>query len=205
MTSPPRWNRRRLSHENPPRSRLHFNHIHHDRAAAIKIRATDVSFWYGADQALFNIDLNIYDREVTAFLGPSGCGKTTLLRCFNRTNDIIDPVRMEGLIELEGMDINAPELDPVDVRRRFGWVAQKPNPFPSSVYKNIAYGPRIQGLVRNRQETEEIVEKSLRRARHVGRDKGSSASARHRALGRSAAAALYRQGHCHCARCHFDG
>lgn len=143
---------------------LHFNAFHHNQAAAIKMCAKNVSFWYGADQALFNIDLNIYDREVTAFLGPSGCGKTTLLRCFNRTNDIIDHVRMEGLIELEGMDINAPDLDPVDVRRRFGWVAQKPNPFPSSVYKNIAYGPRIQGLVRNRQETDDIVEKSLRRA-----------------------------------------
>lgn len=143
---------------------LHFNHIHHSQNSPIKMRADRVNFWYGEKQALFDINLEICEREVTSLIGPSGCGKTTLLRCLNRTNDDIDNVRMTGKILLEGMDIYAPELDPVEVRKRFGWVAQKPNPFPFSVYKNIAYAPRIHGLAADRAETDEIVERSLRRA-----------------------------------------
>jgi len=136
---------------------------HHNALNDAKVQVQDVSFWYGPKQALKDISIDIYDREVTAFIGPSGCGKTTLLRCINRSNDEVPGARMTGRILLAGGDINAPGLDPPLMRRRFGWVAQKPNPFPWSVYTNIAYGPRIHGLVQTRQETDALVETCLRR------------------------------------------
>jgi phosphate transport system ATP-binding protein len=144
--------------------RLHVSKHHHLAAAQVKVDIDSLNFWYGHKQALFDINLAIFEHEVTAFIGPSGCGKSTLLCCLNRINDTLDHTRLTGRITLDGADIYAPDVDPVEVRRRFGWVAQKPNPFPSSVYKNIAYGPWIQQLVNNKAETDEVVERSLRRA-----------------------------------------
>lgn len=135
----------------------------HDRAHDVMIDVRGVSFWYGAKKALDNVDLQIYRREVTAFIGPSGCGKSTLLKCLNRTHDITPGVRMEGTILVDGLDINDPEIDPPMLRRRFGWVAQKPNPFPWSVYTNVAYGARLHGLVDGRAATDELVERCLTR------------------------------------------
>lgn len=135
----------------------------HDTGNGVKIDVRNVNFWYGAKHALKDIDLQIHHCEVTAFIGPSGCGKTTLLRCLNRSQDMVPGARMTGTILVDGQDINAPDLDPPLVRRRFGWVAQKPNPFPFSVYANVAYGPRIHGLVKGRRETDVLVESCLRR------------------------------------------
>ena len=101
----------------------------HNLAHPAKITIEDVSFWYGPKQALKHVSLEIYKNEVTAFIGPSGCGKTTLLRCLNRTNEIIEHTRMDGRILLDGEDIYAPDTDPPLLRQRFGWIAQKPNPF----------------------------------------------------------------------------
>jgi phosphate transport system ATP-binding protein len=137
----------------------------HDLRKATKIEVINLSFWYGKKLALDHISLRIYASEVTALIGPSGSGKTTLLRCLNRSNDpeIVPNARIEGSVLLDGEDIYAPDLDPPVVRRRFGWVAQRPNPFPWSVYSNVAYGPRIHGLVFTRAETDALVEKTLRR------------------------------------------
>jgi len=143
---------------------LHFTAHHHVDGANVKMKVEHVDFWYGDNQALYDVNLDIYDNEVTAFIGPSGCGKTTLLRCLNRTNDIIPGVRIEGLITLDDHDIYEKGADPVHLRRRFGWVAQKPNPFSSSIYKNVIYGPSIQGMVDSRDDRDEIVETSLKRA-----------------------------------------
>ena len=139
-------------------------HPQHDGCNGVKMAIQKVNFWYGDKQALQDINLEINDREVTAFIGPSGCGKTTLLRCLNRSNDWVLGARQTGTILLDREDINNPELDPPIVRRRFGWVAQKPNPFPWSVYANVAYGPQIHGLVSGRAETDALVEDCLRRA-----------------------------------------
>jgi phosphate transport system ATP-binding protein len=133
----------------------------HDGANPTKLQIESVSFWYGDKQALQNVSLNLFEKEVTAFIGPSGCGKTTLLRCLNRTNDVIPGTRLEGKILLDGQDIHASDVDPPLLRRRFGWVAQKPNPFPWSVHYNVAYGPRIHGLVRTRAETDALVHDCL--------------------------------------------
>jgi phosphate transport system ATP-binding protein len=122
-----------------------------------------LSLWYAQSQALFDISLLIPEKKITAFIGPSGCGKSTLLRCFNRLNDLIDEVRIEGSISIEGADIRDPNLDVNALRKRVGMVFQKSNPFPKSIFENVAYGPRIQG-VRNRETLEEIVETSLRGA-----------------------------------------
>jgi phosphate transport system ATP-binding protein len=135
----------------------------HDQGNGAKVAIEGVSFWYGSTQALSDINLKIYEHEVTAFIGPSGCGKTTLLRCLNRSNDVIPETRLEGRILLDGKDIHDPEIDPPLLRRRFGWVAQKPNPFPWSIYSNVVYGPKIHGLVRTRGERDELVERTLRR------------------------------------------
>ncbi len=144
--------------------KLHLGpHPFHDRRNNTKIDVRGVNFWYGRKQALKNVNLEIPDCEVTAFIGPSGCGKTTLLRCLNRSHDLIPGTRLEGTILVDGQDINDPALDPPLVRRRFGWVAQKPNPFPFSVYANVAYGPRIHGLVAGRSDTDALVEETLRR------------------------------------------
>jgi phosphate transport system ATP-binding protein len=128
-----------------------------------KLSARSVSFFYGTKQALKDISLDIPANQVTAFIGPSGCGKSTFLRCFNRMNDLIDGSRLEGEIFLDDEDIYAPEVDVVGLRKEIGMVFQKPNPFPMSIYDNVAYGPRIHG-VKKRTELDEIVEKSLRQA-----------------------------------------
>ena len=139
-------------------------HPVHDPDHRLKSRIEDLSFWYGQKQALFDINLDIYDQEVTAFVGPSGCGKTTLLKCLNRTNEIIPDARLTGRVLLDGEDIYASDLDPTLLRRRIGWVAQKPNPFPWSVYNNVAYGARLHGLVSGKDETDELVRGCLERA-----------------------------------------
>lgn len=129
-----------------------------------KISAQGVSVFYGEKQAVHHIDLEIPEKSVTAFIGPSGCGKSTFLRCMNRMNDTIDGCRVTGKIILDGTDINAPEQDVVLLRAKVGMVFQKPNPFPKSIYDNIAYGPRIHGLFSSKAELDEIVETSLQRA-----------------------------------------
>jgi len=122
-----------------------------------------LSLWYGTSRALKEISLMIPAKRITAFIGPSGCGKSTLLRCINRLNDLIDEVRIEGDIRLEGGSIYAPSLDVNALRKRVGMVFQKSNPFPKSIFENVAYGPRIQGM-NDRRELEAIVERSLRGA-----------------------------------------
>jgi phosphate transport system ATP-binding protein len=131
---------------------------------APKITADNVNVWYGTTHAIKDVTVAIKDNAVTAFIGPSGCGKSTFLRCLNRMNDTIDIARIEGRIEIDGQDIYAPSVDPVQLRARVGMVFQKPNPFPKSIYDNVAYGPRIHGLARSKDELDEIVERSLRRA-----------------------------------------
>ncbi|XAG85727.1 phosphate ABC transporter ATP-binding protein PstB [bacterium 19MO03SA05] len=126
--------------------------------------ARDVKVFYGESQALHGINMDIVENEVVAFIGPSGCGKSTFLRCLNRMNDTIDSARVEGSVTLDGQDIYHPSLDVVQLRAQVGMVFQKPNPFPKSIYENIAYGPRLHGLVDNKADLEEIVENSLRRA-----------------------------------------
>ncbi|MBU3028821.1 phosphate ABC transporter ATP-binding protein PstB [Paracoccus marinaquae] len=130
----------------------------------IKISAKDVQVYYGDKHAIKDVNVEILDKTVTAFIGPSGCGKSTFLRCINRMNDTIPICRVEGRIALEGEDIYDKRVDPVQLRAKVGMVFQKPNPFPKSIYDNVAYGPRIHGLARNRAELDEIVEKSLRGA-----------------------------------------
>jgi phosphate transport system ATP-binding protein len=137
-----------------------------DEAEALQIMVDvrDLDFAYGGNQVLHNVTLQMPARAVTAFIGPSGCGKTTLLRCFNRMNDLVDGARItRGAIHLNGVDINAAELDVVELRRRVGMVFQKSNPFPKSIYENIAYGLRIAGVTK-RSRINEAVEKSLRGA-----------------------------------------
>jgi phosphate transport system ATP-binding protein len=129
----------------------------------IKLSVEHVDFWYGEKHALKGVTLAIANREVTAFIGPSGCGKTTLLRCLNRTAELIPNTRMSGRILMDGADIYDPALDLPFVRRRFGWVAQRPNPFPWSIHTNVAYGPIIRGLVVHRAEIDSVVETCLRR------------------------------------------
>lgn len=135
----------------------------HSLEAHVKISAEDVNFYYGAHQALRNISLSIQANKVTALIGPSGCGKSTFLRCLNRMNDLIEGTRMEGKITLDGYDIYAPGVDPVELRKEVGMVFQKPNPFPMSIYDNVAYGPRIHGL-KERTALDQLVEKCLKRA-----------------------------------------
>ena len=128
-----------------------------------KIVAKDVDFYYGSFQALKGINLEMMANRVTALIGPSGCGKSTFLRCLNRMNDLIDGTRLTGQITLDGIDIYGPEVDPVELRKEVGMVFQKPNPFPMSIYDNIAYGPRIHG-VKKRPDIDVIVERCLRNA-----------------------------------------
>lgn len=130
-------------------------------ADASLIEIQKLSLYYGATQALKDISLSIRERVVTAFIGPSGCGKSTLLRCLNRMNDLIDSVRIEGAIKIGGHEIYARDVDVIELRKRVGMVFQKSNPFPKSIYDNVAYGLRIQG-VKSRSELDEAVEASLR-------------------------------------------
>ena len=131
---------------------------------AMKITARNVNVSYGEKQAIRDLSIDIPDRAVSAFIGPSGCGKSTFLRTINRMNDTIPTCRVTGKIVIEGQDIYDPKIDVVQLRARVGMVFQKPNPFPKSIYENVAYGPRIHGMARGKAELDEVVEKSLRKA-----------------------------------------
>jgi len=133
-------------------------------ATDAKMRARDVSVFYGDKQALDGVSIDIPSKYVTAFIGPSGCGKSTFLRTLNRMNDTIASARVEGAIELDGEDIYRSQMDVVQLRARVGMVFQKPNPFPKSIYENVAYGARIHGLAESKSELDAIVERSLQRA-----------------------------------------
>lgn len=135
-----------------------------DPTTRSKINAVEVCVFYGEKQALYDVSLNIDANSVTSFIGPSGCGKSTFLRCFNRMNDVIPSCQVKGQIIMDDVDLNSPKIDPVLLRARVGMVFQKPNPFPKTIYENVAYGPRIHGLSANRQEMDFIVEDSLKKA-----------------------------------------
>ena len=130
----------------------------------IKIKASNLNVYYGEKQALFNVDLDIYSKEVTALIGPSGCGKSTFIRCINRMNDVIDICKIDGSITIDNEEIIDKNLDVVSLREKIGMVLQKPNPFPKSIYDNIAYGPTIHCLAENKTDMDQIVENSLKKA-----------------------------------------
>ena len=132
-------------------------------AAPVEIRIRDLCLHYGSNQALYNIDMDIERGKVTAYIGPSGCGKSTLIRCLNRLNDLVDGVQISGSITIGGTEILGPGLDVTELRKKVGMVFQKPNPFPKTIYENIAYGPRILGI-KQKSRLDEIVEKSLKDA-----------------------------------------
>jgi phosphate transport system ATP-binding protein len=132
-------------------------------ASPARLEARRLSLWYGSHQALRLVDAVILDHRITAIIGPSGCGKSTLLRCFNRMNDLYPPIRYQGSVLVDGRDVLTPGTDLVDLRRRVGMVFQRANPFPMSIFQNVAYGPRLLG-VRDRRRLEETVEAALRRA-----------------------------------------
>jgi len=140
-------------------------HHHHEHPAvgAPKVHVQGLNFWYGDFNALTGITVDIKKKAVTAFIGPSGCGKSTFLRCMNRMNDLIPGTRVEGTMLIDGADIYGPGVDPVDLRRRVGMIFQQPNPFPQSIYDNVAYGPRLQGI-KKKSELDALVEESCRRA-----------------------------------------
>jgi phosphate transport system ATP-binding protein len=135
-----------------------------DVRAETKVGAQDVNVFYGAKQALQNVSVNIPDRAVMAFIGPSGCGKSTFLRCINRMNDTIPIAKVTGKIIIDKQDIYDPSLDVVQLRARVGMVFQKPNPFPKSIYENVAYGPRIHGLCHSKADLDDVVQSSLQKA-----------------------------------------
>tara|TARA_R110002124_G_scaffold49060_1_gene144230 strand:+ start:237 stop:1055 length:819 start_codon:yes stop_codon:yes gene_type:complete len=130
----------------------------------VKMKSEKINVFYGEKQALFDIDLEIQEHQVTSLIGPSGCGKSTFLRCLNRMNDTIDICRVRGDITLDDEDIYDPAVDVVELRARVGMVFQKPNPFPKSIFENVAYGPKIHGLAGNKEELEGIVVESLQKA-----------------------------------------
>ena len=129
-----------------------------------RMRCRDLNVYYGEKQAIFDLNLDIGRNEVIAMIGPSGCGKSTFLRCLNRMNDTIDICRVTGEIEMDGQNVNDSRVDPVLLRAQVGMVFQKPNPFPKSIYDNVAYGPKIHGLFHNKVELDEMVENALRKA-----------------------------------------
>jgi phosphate transport system ATP-binding protein len=135
-----------------------------EEKGSTKFQVTGVSVHYGDKQALFDVDLDILEREVTALIGPSGCGKSTFIRCLNRMNDTIATARVTGNILMDGIDLYGPDVDSVELRTQVGMVFQKPNPFPKSVWENVAYGARIHGLAETKVDLDKIVERSLRRA-----------------------------------------
>ena len=146
-------------------------HVSVEAPASAELPAADIVFnveglavYYGDFLAVKEVDLEIREHEITAFIGPSGCGKTTVLRCFNRMNDLIETARVEGSLQYHGVNLYDPKVDAVEVRRRIGMVFQKPNPFPKSIYDNIAYGPRVAGIAKKGAEMDDLVEKSLRKA-----------------------------------------
>ncbi|CAO6132157.1 MAG: hypothetical protein RJA85_248 [Pseudomonadota bacterium] len=130
----------------------------------IKISTKNLNVFYGAKQALFDVNLELEEKKVTALIGPSGCGKSTYIRCLNRMNDVIDICKVEGSIKIDGQEINKKDVDVNLLREKVGMVFQKPNPFPKSIYDNIAYGPRIHGLADNKDDLDRIVESSLKKA-----------------------------------------
>ncbi|TDU24919.1 phosphate ABC transporter ATP-binding protein (PhoT family) [Chromohalobacter marismortui] len=130
----------------------------------LSVRVRDLSLWYGNHQALSDINIDIFANTVTALIGPSGCGKSTFLRCLNRMNDLINTVSIKGLVEMDGHDVNARGMDEVALRRRVGMVFQKPNPFPKSIYENVAYAPRMHDMVSRKADQDELVERALRDA-----------------------------------------
>ena len=130
----------------------------------IKISTKNLNVFYGAKQALFDVNLDLEEKKVTALIGPSGCGKSTYIRCLNRMNDVIDICKVEGSIKIDGQEINKKDVDVNLLREKVGMVFQKPNPFPKSIYDNIAYGPRIHGLADNKNDLDQIVESSLKKA-----------------------------------------
>jgi len=138
--------------------------VENEAMTDIKISARNVQVFYGDNHAIKDVNVDIQDKMVTAFIGPSGCGKSTFLRCINRMNDTIDICRVTGDILIDAEDIYDKSVDPVQLRAKVGMVFQKPNPFPKSIYDNVAYGPKIHGLARNKAELDEIVETALRRA-----------------------------------------
>jgi len=135
-----------------------------DMNEKIKISTRNLSVFYGPKQALFDINLDLVENKVTALIGPSGCGKSTFIRCLNRMNDVIDLCKVEGSIKVDGKEINTKNTDVNLIRERIGMVFQKPNPFPKSIYDNVAYGPRIHGLAENQEILNTIVENSLKKA-----------------------------------------
>ena len=147
----------------PPDVEIHQKSAARD-ASDVKMSARDLNVFYADKQALFDVALDIRSRQVTSLIGPSGCGKSTFIRCLNRMNDVIDICRVEGAITLDGADIYDPAIDPVQLRALVGMVFQKPNPFPKSIYENVAYGPRLHGLAKDREELDEIVTTSLEKA-----------------------------------------
>ena len=130
----------------------------------LKIKANNLNVYYGEKQALFNVNLDIHSKEVTALIGPSGCGKSTFIRCINRMNDVIDICKIEGSIKIDGNEIIDKDVDVVSLREKVGMVFQKPNPFPKSIYDNISYGPSIHGLAEKKVDMDIIVENSLKKA-----------------------------------------
>jgi phosphate transport system ATP-binding protein len=142
-------------HDRPEREKQAFTHND------VVLETSDLAVFYGQTPAVRDISLPIYKNRITALIGPSGCGKSTLLRCFNRMNDLVPSARVEGRISYHGQDLYGPKIDPVEVRKRIGMVFQKPNPFPKSIYDNIAFGPRVLGMKVNMDET---VERCLRQA-----------------------------------------
>ena len=135
-----------------------------DAASDPVFEVEDLNVFYGDFLAVQGATFTVYEHEITAMIGPSGCGKTTVLRCFNRMNDLIPIARVEGRVDFRNVSIYDPRVDPVEVRRRIGMVFQKPNPFPKSIYDNIAFGPRVTGMAKKKSDLDDIVERSLRRA-----------------------------------------
>jgi ABC-type sugar transport system ATPase subunit len=157
-----------------------------------KVAASNVNVFYKEKQALMDVSIDINSCQVTALIGPSGCGKSTFLRCLNRMNDVVDGCQVKGTILLDGEDIYAPKVDVVSLRSRVGMVFQKPNPFPKSVFDNVAYGPKIHGLAEHRTDLEEIVVNSLTKA---GLFEGSPARSGHGTVRRAAATPVHRAHH----------
>ncbi|MDN5942099.1 MAG: phosphate ABC transporter ATP-binding protein PstB [Nitrospira sp.] len=149
----------RLNVQSDPRQ----SSVHDSKAQAVKLTLNQVNFFYGDRQSLFKVDMDIIKNQVTSFIGPSGCGKSTLLRCLNRLNDLIEGTRLDGTLLLDGVNIYSPDVDITDLRKRVGMVFQKSNPFPKSIYENVAYGPRLHGI-KNRGQLDQIVEEGLKGA-----------------------------------------
>jgi phosphate transport system ATP-binding protein len=146
-----------------PHLEVAMHEVPDDDTAAIVFETRGLAVYYGKFRAVREVDLDVRKNEITAFIGPSGCGKTTVLRCFDRMNDLIDGARVEGTVNYHGIDLYGPKVDAVEVRRRIGMVFQKPNPFPKSIYDNLAFGPRLNGI-KKRAQLDAIVENSLKRA-----------------------------------------